>query len=87
MQKCSVLPARVAVAVVAAVSEVGKEHPFCLWARKTSKLLYCCLQKPQMWMSGLTSTTTECPAATSQGTKHETGTSDFNQKWFDVHII
>lgn len=55
------LPVSGAVVVMADVSEVGREQPFCLWARNTSKLLYCCLQRPQMWMSGLTSTTIECP--------------------------
>lgn len=38
-------------------SAAGWEQPLCLWARNASKLLYCCLQKPQMWMSGLASIT------------------------------
>lgn len=39
-------------------------QPLCLWATKASRLLNCCLQRPQMWMSGVSSTSTVVPPGT-----------------------
>lgn len=51
--------------VLAAVTGVLVSwQPLCLWATKASRLLNCCLQIPQMWMSGVSSTRTVVPPGT-----------------------
>lgn len=39
-------------------------QPLCLCPTKASRLLNCCLQMPQMWMSGVSSTSTVVPPGT-----------------------
>lgn len=75
------LPVKDADRLMADGSAAGRAQPFCLWAKKTSTLLYCCLQKPQMWISGLTSPTTECPVR-----KPATALS-WNEKLFDTQTV
>lgn len=41
-------------------------QPLCLCPTKASRLLNCCLQMPQMWMSGVSSTSTVVPPGTAE---------------------
>lgn len=55
-------------------------QPLCLWATKASKLLNCCLQMPQMWMSGVSSTKTVVPP----GTPGDRGESQINFRQLEM---
>lgn len=50
--------------LVAPAAALVSWQPLCLCPTKASRLLNCCLQMPQMWMSGVSSTSTVVPPGT-----------------------